>query len=190
MNGQEFEAHLEEVISKIRDILLSKNGAYNAHEEKLGSFISAAKFKQETLAQALWGMQIKHLVSVNDMIQSESYYPLEVWDEKIFDVINYMILLRAIIVDEIPSQEASSDGEIIVQEDVLEEDPADEFVAAVFESPEFESALVRAFKQAFGDERPFVVHVNNYGHPQKPFENVSDQIRKIMEQARNNGPRA
>lgn len=161
MNGPAFEEHLEEVLSKIRDILLSKNGAYNANEEKLGTFISAAKLKGETPAQALWGMQVKHLVSVNSMIGSGEYYPLDLWDEKIIDVINYMILLRAIIVDEIPPQAASYNDECCTKGDILE-DGAEEFVATVFENPEFESALVRAFKQAFGDKDSFIINVHNY----------------------------
>lgn len=42
----------------------------------------------------------KHTVSIYDMARSEETFPLEKWDEKITDHINYLILLRAVVVEE------------------------------------------------------------------------------------------
>ena len=46
-------------------------------------------------------MMAKHTVSIYDMCNSGQKYPIELWNEKITDHINYLLLLRAIIEDEI-----------------------------------------------------------------------------------------
>ena len=50
-----------------------------------------------TSRAALFGMLSKHLVSLSDMCMDEANHPIEKWDEKITDSINYLIILRAII---------------------------------------------------------------------------------------------
>lgn len=42
----------------------------------------------------------KHTVSIYDMARSDDSFSLEKWDEKITDHINYLILLRAVVVEE------------------------------------------------------------------------------------------
>lgn len=39
----------------------------------------------------------KHTVSVYDMAESGQLYPIELWQEKITDHINYLFLLNAIV---------------------------------------------------------------------------------------------
>lgn len=46
-------------------------------------------------------MMAKHTVSIYDMCNSGLKYPIELWNEKITDHINYLLLLRAIIEEEI-----------------------------------------------------------------------------------------
>ena len=49
---------------------------------------------------ALGGMMAKHTVSVYDMIrglEDGRSYPIELWNEKIGDSINYLLLLAALI---------------------------------------------------------------------------------------------
>ena len=50
--------------------------------------------------EALGGMMAKHTVSVYDMINSCDTFPIALWDEKITDHINYLLLLKAIVVEE------------------------------------------------------------------------------------------
>ena len=55
------------------------------------------KCKPET---ALAGMMCKYTVSVYDMlkgVEEGKHYPVELWDEKIGDSINYLLLLAAMI---------------------------------------------------------------------------------------------
>ena len=60
--------------------------------------------------QALGGMMVKHTTSVYDMIASGKEYPLSLWNEKITDHINYLLLLKTTVVaslekTNIPAQE-------------------------------------------------------------------------------------
>jgi hypothetical protein len=55
------------------------------------------KLKGETPEQALAGMMAKHTVSIYDMCCDGLSHPIEMWDEKITDHINYLILLKTLV---------------------------------------------------------------------------------------------
>ena len=65
--------------------------------DRLAHFKKAAALQNESPAKAAFGMLAKHLVSVSDMVASGEEYPLEHWDEKITDSINYLLIIRAIV---------------------------------------------------------------------------------------------
>ena len=53
------------------------------------------------MAKALAGMMVKHTVSIYDMINNpDTTYDMDVWNEKITDHINYLLLLRAVVIEE------------------------------------------------------------------------------------------
>jgi len=52
----------------------------------------------ETPERALWGMAKKHLVSVTDLIHGRAEVTPERIDEKIGDMINYLILLEGLLI--------------------------------------------------------------------------------------------
>lgn len=45
-------------------------------------------------------MLAKHIVSIFDMIRSDIESPMEKWDEKIGDAMNYLFLLKALVLEE------------------------------------------------------------------------------------------
>ena len=67
------------------------------------AFKVASAFEGITTKQALFGMLTKHLVSLSDMVRQDNNYPLDVWNEKISDSINYLLLLKAIVEEEAKS---------------------------------------------------------------------------------------
>ena len=71
-----------------------------ATEDRLHNFHSAAILEGVTPIQSLGGMMAKHTISVYDMIGSGKDYPKALWEEKIYDHINYLILLRALVEEE------------------------------------------------------------------------------------------
>lgn len=97
MDAQTFEIVVDEQMDRSRTMLFSKNGHYNPNEDKLRGFKATATLRNTTPQGALAGMMVKHTLSVYDMCESGKEYPIDVWDEKISDHINYLLLLRAVV---------------------------------------------------------------------------------------------
>lgn len=100
MNNKDFETVVGQQLDHCRDLLILKGKEYSTEEDKLHNFKIAAEMQGITQKQALGGMMAKHTVSIYDMIQSVNDFPLIKWDEKITDHINYLLLLRGILVEE------------------------------------------------------------------------------------------
>jgi hypothetical protein len=101
MKAQEFSILFNERIDKIRSILGAKTEEYATSTDVLHNFKAAAELKSETdfttPAQSAWGMALKHLISIQDMIFKEEKPNFDLIDEKIGDAINYLILIEAIL---------------------------------------------------------------------------------------------
>ena len=98
MNHEAFNRVLQTQVEISTRILASKSLEY-ATEDRLHNFKVAAELQGTTPKAALAGMMCKHTVSIYDMCISGKEYPFEMWSEKITDHINYLLLLKAIIVD-------------------------------------------------------------------------------------------
>lgn len=96
MTATEFERIFEEQVERSRMVLVNKADEY-ATEDRLHNFKVAASLEGKTPEQDLAGMMAKHTVSVYDMAESGQFYPIELWQEKITDHINYLFLLNAIV---------------------------------------------------------------------------------------------
>lgn len=99
MNTERFNDILDAQIKRVQDVLVVKAAEY-ANEDRLANFRKAADLRNQNLMQAIAGMMVKHTVSIYDMIDSETSFPMDKWDEKLTDHINYLILLRAALVDD------------------------------------------------------------------------------------------
>lgn len=100
MNIEKFNQVIEEQMKRSTDLLIVKAKEY-ATDDRLHNFKIASALQQCKPSQALAGMMAKHTVSIYDMCNSGQKYPIELWNEKITDHINYLLLLRAIIEEEI-----------------------------------------------------------------------------------------
>lgn len=97
MTSKQFDKLLEEQMERCRSLLCSKAREY-ATEDRLHNFKVAAALEGVTPERALAEMMAKHTVSIYDMCMSGTY-PLELWQEKISDSINYLLLLNALMMD-------------------------------------------------------------------------------------------
>jgi len=111
MEAPEFNATIDEQLERSRDMLHSKNAHYNPSEDKLRVFKATATLRNTTPQGALAGMMVKHTLSVYDMCESGKEYPIDVWNEKITDHINYLLLLRAVVQE----QRTKTDSEEAVE---------------------------------------------------------------------------
>ena len=99
MTDEFFNAIVKEKAHKYNNILFAKCEEY-ATADILHSFKMMANYLQCTPQQALMGCLAKHLVSLSDMVQDQGEYTDDIWDEKIGDSINYLFLLRALVIEE------------------------------------------------------------------------------------------
>jgi len=102
MNNKEFEKILNKRIESIKATLSKKGDEYSGNsKDRFYNFKRAAQITGESPEQALWGMALKHLVSVIDIIEKingKKEYPSDnLLNEKFGDLINYIVLLEAMI---------------------------------------------------------------------------------------------
>lgn len=100
MNSEWFEKVIKEQIKTCEDVLIGKAKEYATDDDRLHNFKNAAGMMSCDSKEALAGMMAKHTISVYDMCRSGKDYPIELWNEKITDHINYLLLLKAIVEEE------------------------------------------------------------------------------------------
>lgn len=101
MTSETFDASIQAQINHCLELLCFKGTEYAPGADRLAAFKKAAALQGCSQAQAAFGMLAKHLVSVADMIESGEKYSGIRWDEKIGDSINYLLIIRAIIEEEL-----------------------------------------------------------------------------------------
>lgn len=114
MNNADFNKVVDKQLDLCRSLLCKKGEEYDSDtNDRFHSFKVAATLQGETPMEALAGMLAKHTVSIYDLIHDGSHN-LSIWDEKITDHINYLLLLKGLIMDEIEALaalESKSDEE-------------------------------------------------------------------------------
>lgn len=102
MNSQEFNVLFEQTVEMCRSTLCAKADEYAEDDDRLHNFNIAAILQGNTPIEALGGMMVKHTVSIYDLIRRTgkgAEISDVMWDEKIMDSINYLILLRAAVAE-------------------------------------------------------------------------------------------
>lgn len=104
MKIEDFEKLLQKRIELTKQVLGQKSAEYAKDNDKLYNFKRAAEVLRKTPEEALWGMLMKHIVSIQDIVEdvAKGKLPTEkLLEEKIGDNINYLILLEAMIKERI-----------------------------------------------------------------------------------------
>lgn len=99
MTTPEFNNIVESQLDRIKNVLVKKQAEYNLDTDRLSVFKHGAGISEETPEQVLYGFMLKHIISVTDMINSKDSYTEELWNEKITDICNYLILLQGLLRD-------------------------------------------------------------------------------------------
>lgn len=100
MTKDDFNRVVNDQINKCIGILIDKAYEYADDDDRLHNFKIAALTLGVEPIHALAGMMSKHTVSIYDMCRGTSehtHYLMSLWDEKITDHINYLLLLRAML---------------------------------------------------------------------------------------------
>lgn len=100
----QFDNLVDKRCVKIVSTLTVKGKEYRRNNDPLHNFRVAAKVGNTTEEKALWGFATKHYVSFLDMLNDieQGNLPTESYvDEKIGDLINYLILCEASIKEKV-----------------------------------------------------------------------------------------
>jgi len=96
-----FDEILSTRLEKIKTILGAKAKEYASNDDRFHNFNVAGRIAGVTPEKALYGMMLKHEVSVTDLIELAGAEPSKlneaIIDEKIGDNINYLILLEGLL---------------------------------------------------------------------------------------------
>lgn len=103
MRTEQFEEIINKRIEMCKTVLCNKADEY-ATDDRLHNFKVAGELQSCTPVKALGGMMAKHTVSVYDLIddyEQGKATSKEMWAEKIGDSINYLLLLTAMLEEDI-----------------------------------------------------------------------------------------
>jgi hypothetical protein len=96
----QFDEILIRRLNNTESVLKSKGKEYATNNDRYHNFRVAARVLNTTPEKALLGMAAKHLVSILDIVENSSKGELineAHLDEKIGDMINYLILLEGLL---------------------------------------------------------------------------------------------
>jgi hypothetical protein len=108
MTEDDFSEVFEAQVIQCRNTLVSKAREY-ATFDRLHNFKVAGKLQSMSPKEALGGMLAKHVVSIYDMLPYEDE-SMDKWDEKIGDALNYLFLLKAMVVEEQRERDEQLEG--------------------------------------------------------------------------------
>jgi len=101
MKHEVFDKLLNQILQRTIKVLKSKSAEYSTDYDKFYNFKRTATILGKSPEQALWGMALKHLVSIIDIIENietnRQYPNKSLLEEKITDMVNYLILLEGVI---------------------------------------------------------------------------------------------
>jgi hypothetical protein len=104
MDKGNFKRLFDDTCKKLDELLFKKQKEYATEEDVLHNFKNAGTMQGISQVAALSGMMAKHTISIYDMIRSRENgknFGLDKWDEKILDHINYLIILRAMLYENV-----------------------------------------------------------------------------------------
>lgn len=102
MTSEEFDAVVERRVNLLQDVLKIKGREYQRGPDRLSNFKNSAAILRSTPEDALLGQWAKHVSSIVDLIHDLRRGVVAdrvVWDEKLGDAINYLILLEGVVVE-------------------------------------------------------------------------------------------
>lgn len=99
MKTQDFNSLVEEQFGICRAILETKGREYAPDDgDRLSAFKTAGSVLHRTPIQALGGQMSKHTISLFEMIENDCK-DNDLWQEKLTDQINYLLLLKGLLYD-------------------------------------------------------------------------------------------
>lgn len=103
MTSKEFESVFDSTMKRSYDVLIEKAKQYaikDISEDRLRQFKVLAELEGKNPKEVLTSLMAKHTLSVFDLARTDASTSLAMWEEKITDHINYLVLLEALVREE------------------------------------------------------------------------------------------
>lgn len=113
MNHDTFATIWQDAVTHSETTLLVKSDEYGTSEDVLHNIRQSAVLEQTTLRASVGGKLSTAIVKIYDMIREDELAPVEAWDNKIGEAINYLMLLKAAAIDEHKSQRPPASAETV-----------------------------------------------------------------------------
>ena len=120
MTPDNFNRLIDQVFVDLKELLTKKEAEYSQGSDRLDQFKKGAVLTGSKPHQVLAGMMIKHTTSIYDMLRADNTnsFSTSQWDAKIYDHINYLLLLLGIIEEnaaiKITLPDAATTGKIVI----------------------------------------------------------------------------
>ena len=101
MNSEKFNTVVRSTAESIVNILATKAKEYSVNDDRLHNFNQMARVNEKTVEETIWGMASKHLSCILDMVNGSTKPTEYLVNEKIGDMINYLVILKAHLLNEI-----------------------------------------------------------------------------------------
>lgn len=102
MSNEQFDQIVENRIELIRSVLLQKRKEYANQTNPFSNFHRAIGISNHNTPQKVaWEYMTKHLQSLKDILSNEVPFTKETVEEKIGDIINYLILIEGMLKDDL-----------------------------------------------------------------------------------------
>lgn len=99
MTKDQFNKEVCNIMGKCYALLNAKAAEYATDEDRLSAFKEAALLSKNTAETIAVNYMLKHIMSINDMSKRPWKYSPEMWDEKLGDAINYLLIIKALIAE-------------------------------------------------------------------------------------------
>jgi hypothetical protein len=101
MTHLEFNDIVNKRFSKAKKVLLLKAEDYATDADRLRNFKDGAFINQISEEEYALALVTKHFIALRDFITGEKDITVKFIDEKIGDIINYMLLIEAILTEKL-----------------------------------------------------------------------------------------
>lgn len=99
MNNQEFSKSVETALEIVRSRLVVKNQEYAHNSDVFRNFRTGISMQKIPQGIA-WEYMTKHLQWLKDTIADNKLPDMDQVDEKIIDIVNYLLIIRAMYEDQ------------------------------------------------------------------------------------------
>lgn len=104
MKFDKFSEAIDDIMKHCHNLLIVKGKEYTRNDNSMHNFDRGVEIEGKTREEVIWGMALKHFISIQDIRSdiAEGILPTRAMlDEKYGDLINYLMIERASIIDKL-----------------------------------------------------------------------------------------